>query len=284
MKGEEESMTKLTVLMDNTVGRPRLLGEWVLSLLLEHSGQHVLIDTGESDRALANAERLGCLPPRLTAIVLSHGHYDHSGGLLAWLRRYPGTPVHAHPDVLAKRYAIWEGRAEAAGLPHPQAEIEGHGLLRLSAVPVQVGHGLTLTGQVSRRTGYEDTGGSFYFDPQGREVDPIADDQALVVDLGPGLAVITGCAHSGVVNTLHQVAELFPGRPVLVLVGGFHLLKAAPERVDLTIAELKARVVGRLATGHCTGPAASARLAAAFPGRFVYLAAGVSLELPEAKG
>ncbi len=270
---------KIHVLMDNWVNHVSLVGEWGLSLLIELDGSAVLLDTGQSGRSLENAEKLEVLPRALTGIVLSHGHYDHTGGFTSWLGRYPGTRVLAHPGVFDRRFSVSGESSREVGSPRTREEAAGLAELVLSAGPQQIAPGLSLTGQIPRVTGYEDTGGPFYYDPQGRQEDPLPDDQALVAELDNGLAVVCGCAHAGVINTLIQVEKLFPDRPVRLLLGGLHLHKAKPDRLEKTIAELQARVAGRICTGHCTGREADARLFTAFGERFGFLGTGLTVEV-----
>ena len=123
-------------------------------------------------------------------------------------------------------------------------------------------------------------GGAFFRDPAGAHPDPLLDDQALYFDTKDGLVILLGCAHSGVVNTLEYVQHLTGGRPIHYIVGGLHLLKASPERMDKTIAAFRRLDIQRLAPAHCTGLPAVAQLWTAFPEHCVSCAVGTKLSIP----
>ena len=133
--------------------------------------------------------------------------------------------------------------------------------------PTAVSDGLTVTGPVPRLTDFEDTGGPFFLDEACTRPDPLEDDQSVFFDTTGGTAVLLGCAHSGVINTLRYIHQLTDNRPIHAVVGGMHLIGASPQRIERTIEELQRMGVGRLAPAHCTGMPATVALWNAFPGR-----------------
>ena len=142
--------------------------------------------------------------------------------------------------------------------------------------PAEVLDGIFVTGEIPRQNTFEDTGGPFFRDPAGAQPDPLLDDQALYFDTKDGLVILLGCAHSGVVNTLEYVQHLTGGRPIHAILGGLHLLKASPERMEKTIAAFRRLEIWRLAPAHCTGLPALAQLWTAFPDRCSSCAVGAS--------
>ena len=273
---------RITVLVENTAGGRGLLGEHGLSFWIELNGKRFLFDTGQGHVLLNNARRLGIGLDHFDAIALSHGHYDHTGGLGEVLRSSRATTVYAHPAAFEAKYARNpDGSARDVGMPGLDEEmIRDMAELVLVEEPVKLCRGLHLTGPVPRTTDFEDTGGAFFKDRACVEPDPLVDDQAAFIETQASTVVILGCAHAGVINTLRHVQSLTGNRPVHTVIGGMHLLHASPERMDKTVDELRRLDVQRLLPCHCTGMAAVARLWQEFPGRCAACPVGTILEVP----
>lgn len=269
---------KIHVILENTAapGRDDLKVEHGLCLLIEHNDVRLLFDTGATDASLKNAQKLNLTPEKLTGICLSHNHWDHTGGLKAWLEAYPESTLWAHPGIFTGHY----NKKKYIGPPMSEDQIKSMSRFVPVAGPTELAPGIHAMGTIPRRTDFEDTGGTFYLDePDSPRPDPIEDDQGLVVDQPDGLVVITGCAHSGIINILLAVEDNFPGRPIKAVVGGFHLLNSGPDRIKATIEELRSRNPQKLAAGHCTGDKPLAMLEAEFGETFTRLGAGLTLEI-----
>jgi len=269
---------RITVLVDNRAGEG-LTAEHGFALWVEAGGRRLLFDTGAGKALAPNAAALGLDPARTQALVLSHGHWDHTGGI-AWLRRQaPLLEVFAHPGVVQPRYSIRDGSARAIQMPgEAMAALDALEPARVHWVqaPLELAPGVGLTGPIPRETDFEDPGGPFYLDPEGRRPDPIEDDLALWIRTGKGLVVCVGCAHAGLVNTLRQVGRLHPGEGVRAVMGGLHLGAASPRRLDRTVAALAEMGLERVVPCHCTGDDAVARLQEALGDRVTPGAAGMS--------
>lgn len=258
----------VTTLVENTVYQRGLRAEHGLAFHIQFGRHHVLFDTGQSDLLLHNASRLGLDLRQLDAIVLSHGHDDHTGGLKAVRSFSPACQLFLHPAATAARFSVnARGETRAVGMTEDTRE-----LVRTSAStvwtrePIEVLPGLFATGEIPRTTDFEDAGGRFYLDGAGQQPDPLRDDQALYFESAKGLVVLLGCAHAGMVNTLLHIEGLTGGKRIHAVLGGMHLLNASAERIQGTMAALEQRQIALLVPMHCTGPAATMRLWAVFPG------------------
>ncbi|MBN2508353.1 MAG: MBL fold metallo-hydrolase [Verrucomicrobia bacterium] len=270
----------LTTLVENTAHGRGLQGEHGLSFHLHSGGRSLVFDTGQSALLLKNADTLGVDLSGLDAIVLSHGHYDHTGGLPAVRDRAPRARLYLHPAALEPKFAgNPDGTSRPVGMEDAALQVvrQAGDSVVWTTQPTEILDGIFVTGEIPRQTAYEDTGGPFYLDAACRRADPLVDDQALFFDTKDGLVVVLGCAHAGVVNTLLHVQHVAPNRPIAVVVGGFHLLAAGEERMTETVAALGRWNLRRLAAGHCTGTAAVVRLWSAFPGRCASCAVGTRM-------
>jgi len=271
----------ITVLVEDTVARRGLLAEHGLAFWIELGGKRVLFDTGQGMVLGHNARGLGIRLEQADAIVLSHGHYDHTSGLGDALRLAPGVPVYAHPAAGQPKYARNpDGTGRDIGMPDRDG-VQSRAAFVWVDAPSEVGEGLMLTGPVPRTTDFEDTGGAFFLDSSCTQPDDLIDDQAAFVETPSGTCVVLGCAHAGIINTLHHVRTLTGNRPIHTVVGGMHLLNASPFRMSRTVAELRRLGVRRLLPCHCTGFAAMAQLWTEFPHACAGCPVGTVLDLTE---
>jgi 7,8-dihydropterin-6-yl-methyl-4-(beta-D-ribofuranosyl)aminobenzene 5'-phosphate synthase len=270
----------VTTLVENSVHARGLLAEHGLSFHLQVGPRSLLFDTGQTDLLLHNALKLRMSLANAEAIVLSHGHNDHTGGIDAARQAAPKARLFLHPAAISLKFAVNpDGTTRSIGMDAASAEAirkAATGVVWTSK-PTEVLEGIFVTGEIPRRNDFEETGGAFFRDADSSQPDTLVDDQALYFDTQDGLVVLFGCAHSGVVNTLEYVRHLAGGRPIHAILGGLHLVKASPERMEKTIAAFRRLDIQRLAPAHCTGLPALAQLWAAFPDRCSSCAVGVRM-------
>ena len=273
---------KIVTLSENTANRG-FLAEMGLSMLIEADGLKVLFDTGAGISTVHNAQLMGIDLSAVDRIVLSHGHFDHTGGLDDVLKRAGKKQVIAHPAIWGSKYSQSEGEAERyIGVPSVREGLEALGAsFNLSADPVKLSENVMTTGEIPMVTGYEEIDADLYIKAGGeRRPDTLADDLALIIDAEFGLVVILGCGHRGIVNTLLYAQQLTGKELIYAAIGGTHLLHASRDRLEKTAAALKEIGVLYLGASHCTGFAASAFLAREFSDGFFLNNAGSRFTLP----
>jgi 7,8-dihydropterin-6-yl-methyl-4-(beta-D-ribofuranosyl)aminobenzene 5'-phosphate synthase len=252
------SRLAITILVDNE-GTEEISQEHGLSLWLETSAGHILFDTGQGCALPGNARKLGIDLASADILVLSHGHYDHTGGICHVLDQTTGIQMYCHPAALQPRYVILGDVAALASMPSESvAAVEQLPVERLhwTASPVLISEDIGLTGPIPRSTPYEDAGGPFYLDEKKLNPDSIEDDQALWINTASGLVICVGCCHAGLVNTIHYVRQLTGVSRIRAIIGGFHLLHANEERLQQTIAVLQSLAPELIVPCHCSGGSA----------------------------
>lgn len=240
---------KLTVLMDNNTYIDRYyLGEPAACYLLETEGRFILLDAGYSACTLENARRMEIGLSCVTDIVLSHGHDDHTGGLMPFLSAFP-QPVRiwAHPDaLLPKRY---EGLS--VGAPFAPAALPAHAELRLSREPREIAPGVLFLGEIPRKNPLEAPPVGETLRGGAWEPDRLLDDTALALSTKDGLFLLTGCSHAGVCNMLEYALAQTGESRVAGVLGGLHLFEPGPQ-LDFVLARLRQLGADTLYPCHCT--------------------------------
>lgn len=272
------SQIDITILVDNQAG-PGLTNEHGFSLWIETAGRHILFDTGQGRALPLNARALGVDLRKTDLLVLSHGHYDHTGGIPHVLHVAPNVHVYCHPGVVQPRYSLRNGSPKPIQMPAKSMT----GLDRLPekhlhwiSAAVMLSENMGLTGPIPRQTPYEDTGGPFYLDPETHHADPIEDDIALWIKTDEGLVVCVGCCHAGIVNTLNHARRLSGVSRIRAVIGGFHLLNADRQRLDQTLAAMTALSIENVIPCHCTGERAVRELDAVMGEKVLRSGAGAT--------
>jgi 7,8-dihydropterin-6-yl-methyl-4-(beta-D-ribofuranosyl)aminobenzene 5'-phosphate synthase len=278
----------MRVLVEDTVRRTStLIAKHGLAFKIDvdvDSSQRVqmMLDAGPSAEVLAhNLAATDVDLQHVDHIVLSHGHYDHTGGLLRALAETESpTLVLAHPNAFKPKLKL-KPTLTSIGSPFTVADIKAAGGVSvLSKSPLPVADGVSTSGEIDRGTPFEEVMGFWTVEDDRLVKDLMLDDQALYLNIeDKGLVVITGCAHAGIINTIKQGQRVLALEEVYAVIGGFHLKDASDERITATIEELVALNPEIVAPCHCTGSTAVKRLRKAFRRRCRILRTGDRLAL-----
>ncbi len=246
----------VTILVDNNRSLDHLHAEHGFSAWIETGGKSILFDTGQSDLFLENAKNLEMDIERADMLILSHGHYDHTGGISSFLRRNRTCEVYCHPEVFIPRYSRKpDGSSKHIGISEETALALHEIIDRIHWVntPMFISQDVGITGPIPRVCSFEDTGGDFFLDPQSSHPDPISDDVAMWVNTSQGLVIITGCCHSGVVNTIDYTRKISGRDTIHGILGGLHLLHASTDRLEKTARNPAMISCRDIIPCHCTG-------------------------------
>ncbi|BBD09904.1 MBL fold metallo-hydrolase [Desulfovibrio ferrophilus] len=280
---------KATVLVDNnTIIDRYFLGEPGLSVLVEVDGLRVLLDCGYSGVFIENARRMNIDLLHLDWLVLSHGHLDHTWGLVDLIRLYTEAGINgidlsrprllAHPEALVTRLA---NKIPEIGSLIGQDKLARHFDMAPSREPQWLSERLVWLGEIPRKFDFEYVGPTerLLVSAEGETVpDELVDDGALACVTDQGLVVISGCSHSGVCNIVEHAREVTGQERVVDVLGGFHLLNAPEARLQATADYLGALNLESLHACHCTDLAARICLARTCPVRET--GSGLVLEYP----
>ena len=284
---------RVITLVDNMCGTPyvqsrlvkrldsptkQFMAEQGFSVMVEtDAGQKVLFDTGASETTLLhNLEAMGAEPKDFSAVFISHGHYDHVGGLLPFIEA--GVPIHTHPKTfVGKRFSTGgESKVDISAPAHVTAAL-AKAKMSLNSSSVEIVPGVKTSGEVPRVTDFEPTL-NFLREEEGNTIeDMVLDEQAMYLVQKRGVIVITGCSHPGIVNIVTQ-AKKSTGSKILMVMGGFHLGGGSQDRIRKTMDHLKNLGVDRIAPLHCTGFEAMKNISDRFVG-FELMPAGSEIEL-----
>ena len=256
----------------------------LIDFYLNNVSHRVLFDTGASgDVVLYNVDRLGVDLSKVETIVLSHGHFDHTGGLISILKRIgkPQMPVVLHPDAFLKRWLVLpnEQRIRFRSVEEDKVLEAGAKVVKITEPYPLSGNLVLATSEIPRRTQFEQGFPAHYAEIDGKlQPDPLVrDDQALVMNVkGKGLVIISGCAHAGIINTVLYAEESAKANNVYALMGGFHLSFPNESLIDPTIEGLKKIKPTFIVPCHDTGWKATNTILNAMPENFIPSAVGTT--------
>jgi len=267
---------RLSVLSDNVAGNG-FLGEWGFSLFIERGNTRILFDTGAGMVITRNAHALGIDITAIDTILLSHGHADHTGGLREVITGKHPVEVIGHPDVWGEKYVrLDDGSMVYAGIPFQREELETLGMVFQGVrKPHELGEGILTSGEIPQITDYENIEEDLFTkDGRGFSADSMNDDVSLFIETKEGLVIITGCAHRGVINILHQARKVTGVQAVKAIIGGIHLFRGHHKRVRKTIDAFKKWGIETIVPCHCSGFSIQAALSIEMPEVFRFSSTG----------
>ena len=240
---------KVSVLCDNHSQRETLGKEWGLSISIELPQDKLwLLDCATTSLFLENAKEMGIQPEKAKAMALSHGHWDHTGGMDDLMKAGFMGPVYAHPDFAAKRYTKEDdGSVKEAHFP---CEYPGTIIVRDH---VELDDGLYMITEIPRRKGFFEATEGLYTDQNLTEIDHVPDDAFLLLMSKAGPVVILGCCHSGLGNSLYHLRDLTGIDSVHAIIGGLHLYESDEKEFENTAKIIEEFRPEMVSPGHCTG-------------------------------
>lgn len=251
---------KLTTLIENHMDKEeRCEWEHGLSILIESVDQEptvrLLMDTGQSGIFYDNAAKMGISLEDLSALLLSHAHYDHAGGVKRLIEKETVRKMYVGKDFFqGKYYQKKDGTMKDIGIAFSREELEKKGIsvCEIKEDMKMIFSGVTIYRNFDRTVGYEQLNPRFFIKKEEYTKDSFTDEIAVALDTEKGLVVIVGCSHPGIMNILRTI-EKRSGKKICGVVGGTHLMEADEERLGKTIADLKEMNINFIAVSHCTG-------------------------------
>lgn len=260
-------MTKkleILLLSENTVEKRGLIAEHGLSFWLKYGEREYLFDTGQGEVLCHNAERLDIDLAQISAVILSHGHDDHTGGLEKLLEINHAIEVFAHKDLFLPKYKRSEEELEFIGTDIKEDQINNFSDVDDKII---LDEGVYLTGMVDadRETYIND---KYIIKKDGQNmVDSFDDDISLYIETDRGIVILLGCSHKGVVNIIEDIREKTGGKRIRAILGGMHLKHSSSEEIEDIVNYLKEINFDLLVPIHCTGVKAAMMMKDSFGAR-----------------
>lgn len=273
---------KFQFLVENKTNQEGILAEHGLSIFIETEEKKILFDAGASDAFAVNADRMGVDLAGADLAVISHGHYDHTGGVPLFCRINLGVPVYLHKNAFRLSHGMEKGEIEEKMCGIRWTEEQKKALesrIRYTDGSCRITENIALTGTIPVPDDFQPSERFYYYNINGEPVeDDMSHEQCLVIREPEGLYVFSGCSHRGVIPALQEAMRLFPREKIVALIAGMHLYSASRQTREKTVEEVLAQKIDRIFPVHCTGMDALCDLRQALGERCVIAMAGDSFE------
>lgn len=272
-------LLKIKILVENQANRKGLLAEHGLSILITIDDFNVLFDAGQTGVLTFNAQQDGIDLRCVDAVVLSHGHYDHTGGIPHFCQLNKDAPLFIHPKAFAERFNSADGKPSGVHIGIPWASEDTDSLKKriiTNDKPLEIHKNVMLSGQVERDVSFEDGPSKFLLRCGNNSFseDRVVDEQFMIIKGDEGIYIFVGCSHPGIINCIRQAKKLFPDERIAAVVGGMHLRDAEMSRLQASIKYLLELEVDRVVPLHCTGFTAICEMSKILKDRFTLLTCG----------
>ena len=248
---------KFSFLIENKTDHPGVVAEHGLSIYIEAHGKKILFDTGETGLFAQNAKAMKVDLSEVDLAVISHGHYDHAGGVPTFCEINDRAPLYIHKNAFRKSYGYENGvmDKETCGIIWSDEEREqSEAQLVYTDGPLEIADGIKITGTVPIGEDFVPTEKFSYYNENGELVDDdMSHEQCLVIKEPEGIYIFSGCSHRGVLNALQAGKDMFPGEKVAALIAGMHLYSASAEDRKRVVDEMVAENLDKVYPVHCTG-------------------------------
>lgn len=241
-------MIKVVNLCDNNSISSVFRSEHGLCYYIEAYGQKILFDTGQTDVFLDNSKKFNLDLNNTDAVVLSHGHYDHVGGLSS----ISGKKIYCSQELFVAKYKLEDNQYKYIGIPFMESSYrakQNHEFIFIKQ-DIQISKNIYLL------TNFQKSLNEFHFyvKKDGKYIpDDFQDEVALVIDTPKGILIFTGCAHSGIINITEKAWQYFDQKNIYGLFGGFHLSKLGEPDLIKIAAKMEGYNICKIGLSHCTG-------------------------------